>query len=789
MKILSLFVWANKRMWVVLVAFGLLGSGGLGGALWGFSLWSQASAVEEAWVRARGVVEAGGGPASWEEDLSRLETEADALRRRVDLLHGWTSVPLLGRELGAVWAMATVSAHEAHSARDSLQGLSILRGLFQQGSWDPAQAQLAAEAFERVKVVRLESLAPPPRFPPLRNKYEALAEASGQLEALSRWGHEASSLVLALGDVDQMLQEGGWSSSRLEDVIGKVTGQIATVQKLTAEVRFFLPSLGQDLDRLAGMLRGLELVAGGASQGLGALGPALHILEQEQPSLLHDGPAMVRILTLLREGRPALEEAAAHVQEGVALLASAPPSALQRLGELSKALQTLADLSEVAPSLMGLEGPRKYLVLGQTADELRATGGFVSTIWIVTFNKGELVEIRYQDTVEVDDLDHLDLYPVPPPGLSLHMQACCWLLRDVSWEPDFPFTARLAQEIYLLGQKEVVDGVIALNQWTLQRVVDFLGGLPTPEGNGRIPPEGLMAFIEERTDAEGRGYTQYLLSQLLTELEGTATTSNPVALVRLVQDLFGEKLLLVYVNDPRVQALVQRLGWDGSVAQGEGDYLMVVDSNVGWSKVDRNIRRSISYQVSLQPQGVSLAHLLLEYENLSGPGASGCQLQLGIDRVHAYTEQMQACYWNEVRAYLPSGSRLVQATPMPLPEGAIYVQQGAGRAGGETLQTSTVYGKTVLEGLLVAPPGDMVQQSFLYELPPAVVLAQADRWRYALVLQKQPGVLERSVEVVVTLAPGYRVDEATPQPSSIEEGRVVWQFSQREDVRLELVFH
>jgi hypothetical protein len=458
------------------------------------------------------------------------------------------------------------------------------------------------------------------------------------------------------------------------------------------------------------------------------------------------------------------------------------------LSELSEAFQTLADLSQVAPSLLGLEGPRKYLVLGQTADELRATGGFVSTIWIVTFQEGELMEIRYQDTVEVDDLDHLDLYPVPPPGLDLHMQACCWLLRDVSWEPDFPFTAGLAQEVYRLGQREAVDGVIALNQWTLQRLVDFLGGLPTSEGDGRISPEGLMAFIQERTDAEGRGYTRYLLPQILIELERGAAPSNVVALAQLMQDLFREKLLLVYVNDPRVQAIIRRLGWDGSVAQGESDYVMVVDSNVGWSKVDRNVRRSLTYQVSLSPEGASLAHLLLEYHNLSGPEASGCQLQW-MSRGTSYQQQMQACYWNYLRVYLPPGSLLVQATPMPLPEGAIYVQQGAGVAGQETLQTSTAYGRTVLEGLLVTPPGDTVQQSFLYELPPGVLVAQGNRWGYTLVLQKQPGVLERSVEVVVTLAPGYRVDKATPRPSQIEESRVVWQFFQSEDVRLELVFH
>ncbi|MBI2855543.1 MAG: DUF4012 domain-containing protein, partial [Chloroflexi bacterium] len=529
---LSLFVATNKRKWLILVALGALVGLGLAGTLWAVSLWNQTMAVEETWSRVRGAVVAGGDPASWEGDLASLERKAEVLRRRVDSLGRWRTVPLLGRELGSVWDMATVNAQEAASARHLLQGLSLLRGLAQEGSWDPGQARLAAEAFERAEAGQVVSLGPPPRLPPLRKRYDVLKEASGQVEMLTRWGDESASLVLAVGEVDRTLQEGDWSFTHLEETLRTVNGRAAAVQGLTPGVRDAFPTLGQELDRLSDLLDGLGLVAGGASQGLTALRPALAILEQEQPSLLHSGAALARVLAILQEGRPALEEAAAQVEKGIAQLSSAPPDTLQRLGELKEAFQAIAALSQVAPSLLGLEGSRKYLVLGQTADELRATGGFISTIWVVTFQKGELMEIRYKDTVEVDDLDHLDLYPVPPLGLERHMQACCWLLRDVSWEPDFPFSARLAQEVYQLGQSEAVNGVIALNQWTLQRLVDLVGGLPTPEGDGRISPEGFMTFLQEKTDAEGRGYTRYVLPQLLLEMEKRVAPSQVVDLAK-----------------------------------------------------------------------------------------------------------------------------------------------------------------------------------------------------------------------------------------------------------------
>ena len=50
------------------------------------------------------------------------------------------------------------------------------------------------------------------------------------------------------------------------------------------------------------------------------------------------------------------------------------------------------------------EEERKYLVLGHSADELRGTGGFVSSVWLITIKDGALKMIDYYDTVEIYEL-------------------------------------------------------------------------------------------------------------------------------------------------------------------------------------------------------------------------------------------------------------------------------------------------------------------------------------------------------------------------------------------------
>ena len=69
--------------------------------------------------------------------------------------------------------------------------------------------------------------------------------------------------------------------------------------------------------------------------------------------------------------------------------------------------------------------------MGQSADELRATGGFVSALWLVTFENGGLTDLRYHDVVLVDDSERLMLYPPAPPWLEAHMNARVWLMRGM----------------------------------------------------------------------------------------------------------------------------------------------------------------------------------------------------------------------------------------------------------------------------------------------------------------------------------------------------------------------
>src|SRR5690606_23963498 len=102
--------------------------------------------------------------------------------------------------------------------------------------------------------------------------------------------------------------------------------------------------------------------------------------------------------------------------------------------------------------------------------------------------------------------------------------------------------------------------------------------------------------------------------------------------------------------------LLARRNWDGVLRPGTGDYLMVVDSNVGFNKTNAVVQSNFAYDVDLTNPEFPEASLVVTHQNqasdqvpcrpypyIAGSGISDdlLQRQYPIDR----------CYWNYLRIY------------------------------------------------------------------------------------------------------------------------------------------
>ena len=511
-----------------------------------------------------------------------------------------------------------------------------------------------------------------------------------------------------------------------------------------------------------------------------AISPALDEMESSPGGLIGGGTSILAAVEILKDRKPELQEArrilgsVASDIRSVELSSRTAASAARALSdaseELGHAVGFLSDFSEIGSPALGTDGSKRYLVLGQTSDELRGSGGFVSAAWILTFDDGQMSNIEYHDTVAVDDQDRLGLYPLPPELLAQHMDAPLWLLRDSTWSPEFPAAARTAAEIFELGQGgPPVDGVIALTEWAIVGLVAALGTVSTD--TGEISSEELLPALETGTDAEGRVFVDTIFRSVLDELRSPGVSDRLFGIARAASDMLNKKDVMVYMVDPDLQDVIARSGWAGSLGRPEGDRIAVIDSNIGWNKVDRNIERSLEYHVALREFEPIEARLTLSYRNTSEPGIRECDVQTPIHDL-SYAEMRQSCYWNLIRVYLPDEGSLVSSSPLPIPATSVYARVAAGLPGDDSVNIGVDSGGKFISGLIAVPPGETVTAGFNVIVPEDALILDGDKLVYRLSLAAQAGALGRDAIIRLDFPSDFELLSSSHNPTAVS-GRVV----------------
>jgi hypothetical protein len=238
---------------------------------------------------------------------------------------------------------------------------------------------------------------------------------------------------------------------------------------------------------------------------------------------------------------------------------------------------------------------------------------------------------------------------------------------------------------------------------------------------------------------------------------------EPLRLFQALQQALDEKHMMIYLQDPQSAELLRARNWDGALAQppAGSDALMVVDSNVGFNKVDPNVERSIRYQVDLGAEGGPKAQLTLTYANRSRRPAGSCIQEARYG--DSYADMMDRCYWDYVRVYVPAGSRLLRGPDLPWPAGSLLAQAGQTPQQLPLVAQSEGADRSVWTGFFQLAPGAERTLQFEYTLPPQVLEFGADGLTgYHLWVQKQPGTEAVPLEVQMLLPVDAEVVRATP---------------------------
>ena len=423
-------------------------------------------------------------------------------------------------------------------------------------------------------------------------------------------------------------------------------------------------------------------------------------------------------------------------------------------------------LLQLAPTLLGSEQPQNYLVLAQNRDELRATGGFISGIGLATLKDGKITQFTLGDSYAVDDFTKP--YPAPPQALKDFMMADYWVPRDGNWSPDFPTAARQVQELYTLSTGIETQGVIAFNQLAVQSVLQVIGAVQITGVDESVTFENVENYMrqawapapEEGLNQEWWLHRKDFMQQLGNVIiEKALSSENREQLIKLAEvlfDLLGRKQVLVYFNDEPAQLTFGKIGLDGAISPGDGDYLYLVDSNVGFNKVDSVINRSLHYQVDLSDIENPIGTVTLTYQH-SGTDEVPC-VQVASYGSGTYRDMQQRCYWDYWRLYTPIGAQFLESNSQPVSSDQLLNKKGwSGQVERFVGENNT----QVFSGLLVLPVANSSQVEVSYILPPSIIKSLGNNQsEYSLKIDVQPGLQGISYEVTIVLPTSTQISSA-----------------------------
>ncbi len=455
------------------------------------------------------------------------------------------------------------------------------------------------------------------------------------------------------------------------------------------------------------------------------VGPMLSIWESLKPAndIKVDQIALNQAVANLQNAKNNLDFA--NVELSYIPKNKLPQQIRDNVGELETAAVTLDTLSQLAqniPDLVGIGGKKDYLLLFQNSNEMRPTGGFVGSYAILSFENGKIADLVIDDIYNPDGQILLrDIKVTPPNVLQTYLNEDVLFIRNANWDPDFEQSALKIQDLFFKLDGRSFDGVFAFDLDFIKNILDATGPIYLAAYNEEITADNLYErtqFHSEFNYTNGSDQKRSFLTVLGGKLLEKIFSLDKDALFKTASSVhksLNEKHFLIYIPNNPINALFDQMNWTGKlVSPKDMDYLYVVNANLGGTKANYFVKNSMNYNInSLTRDGKLRATLDLVYEHT------------GED-----TAWPGGPYTNYVRIYTRKGSNLTATS--------IQFDSGDKQDIFTEVATNTINDYTVYEIGFVLQPSSKLTLSLGYDLAEDQTLLK-DTSKYGLYWQKQPG--------------------------------------------------
>ncbi|MDO8669222.1 MAG: DUF4012 domain-containing protein [Candidatus Buchananbacteria bacterium] len=434
-----------------------------------------------------------------------------------------------------------------------------------------------------------------------------------------------------------------------------------------------------------------------------------------------------------------------------------------QLGQILDSTNIAIPAIGLLTDFLGYENEKHYLLVFENNMELRPTGGFIGSYGIITVKDGKIKDIFTDDVYNLDKLSEGKMTEPAPRPMALYNNQKYWYMRDANWFPSWPDSAQKIVEFFhkerananLPDQK--IDGVIAITPDFIANLLEVLGpieihGIKFSSNNFAMDLEKFVegGFEEKNIPYEERKAIIGFLSQTIIERAEKVKSTDFTKLWLAFKKNIDQKNILVYIFDDKLQKYFSDRNWAGEIRQTEGDYLMVIDSNLASLKTDSVMARSIKRSLSLNQSGDLIARLEITYKH------NGQFVRNLITRYRTYA-----------KVYVPEGS---------------WFESGSIKSGNEEtkinmskdLEYGAEYNKSYAAYFLIIEPGMSKTVILNYKLPSALK-KQSEAGIYSLLVQKQPGTIGHKLVIDLNLSREISAYQSASWPDYYNKKSIGWQ--------------
>lgn len=391
------------------------------------------------------------------------------------------------------------------------------------------------------------------------------------------------------------------------DIADSLTHHARRAHRMTAGPAWWVaqrvPVLGEPFRTVVGITATADELAGGALPRLVAVGDRL------DPKALRGSDGRIDAAALKASG-PELDAVAlslsraTHIAEGlphstgVAAVDQARDDVSNVLESLQGTLGRARTATRILPTMLGVDGPKNYFVAFQNDAEARGTGGLPGAFAIMRADRGRVEFVRFEND---SALAGVSVNPkLPAEFEQMYGPTPTRLYLNSNLSPHFPYAGQIWAAMWKKKSGQRLDGALTLDPTALSYLLAATGPVALPNGQ-QISAANVVSETQSaayrRFGADVAGRKRHLIdvaravADRMVKFEG-----NPSSLVRGLARAAEERRLLMWSNDPAIQAELAETPLAGTVSQSDGPYAGLAIVNSGGNKLDYYLDRSLAWE-------------------------------------------------------------------------------------------------------------------------------------------------------------------------------------------------